>query len=246
MPSLSDTIAASDAISGYTRSDPAAQTPRTAPASGSMEPTRNSMIRCPLPPLWQGAPDSLRQFYVGGRVPQFRVMTPNAVPNSSSQQTVVIGTGGNGGGNSAGSGGGSIIPPPPPAPPSTNPAVQTFLRTGVLLPGGQYIGTISLASSFQLLAIASDSAVRVELYGSASAQTQDLARGLDVPPAAGVTQGIISDLALDTYPYQWSFQNRLGSNSDSPQSRLIYLTITNIGSSSVAAGITIQYVPIEK
>lgn len=38
------------------------------------QPTINPMIRCPLPSTTP-SPDALRQFYMGNRVPQFRLIT---------------------------------------------------------------------------------------------------------------------------------------------------------------------------
>jgi hypothetical protein len=77
------------------------------------------------------------------------------------------------------------------------------------------------------------------------AQLQDAARGLDVPPPAGTLQSLITDVALDTYPYQWNFQNRTGANTEEPQNAFTYVTITNLDATSDVITLTIQYVPLE-
>jgi hypothetical protein len=38
-----------------------------------LSPIHNTFIRCPIPPIWQVNTDSVRQFYIGGRVPQMRI-----------------------------------------------------------------------------------------------------------------------------------------------------------------------------
>lgn len=55
-------------------------TPPIAPTIGQFQtqfpPTPNPIIRCPLPPL-SSNPDSLRQYYVNGSVPQTRIFQPS-------------------------------------------------------------------------------------------------------------------------------------------------------------------------
>jgi hypothetical protein len=85
----------------------------------------------------------------------------------------------------------------------------------------------------------------VELYGTNFQQISDLSRALDTAPPAGSTQGIVTDVALDTAPLSWSFQNRVGANGDNPQVPNAYITVTNIGSAAVAITVSITYVPIE-
>jgi len=94
-----------------------------------------------------------------------------------------------------------------------------------------------------LLLLSSSATCRVELYGNASIQAGDLARPLDTPPVS--PQNIITDVVLDTVPYQWSWQNRIGANADNPQTSLVYITVTNLNVSSSAITITVSYVPLE-
>ena len=102
-----------------------------------------------------------------------------------------------------------------------------------------------MANSFQLLSAAANASCRIELYGTATAQVQDLARAVDVPPPAGTMQNLISDVALDTLPFQWFYQNRIGANADSPQKPTVYITVTNIGAATTAYTLTFQFVRLE-
>lgn len=237
MPSLKQTRLSSLNLEGYTPVVPAApppQTPQPTPST-NQEPSRNAVLRCTLPPLWQASPDSLRQFYLNGKVPQFRLMSPNPPTNSGNGTTSSAATSS---GGSSGGGGGTPTP-------SGIAAAQAVFRTPSLPPGNAFTGVIPLSQSYQLLTLAANGACRIELYGNAVTQAQDLARALDTPPAAGTTQNIVSDIALDTAPFQWVYQNRVGANADSPQSSNVYVTVTNIGSATVAYVVTITYVPLE-
>jgi hypothetical protein len=202
------------------------------PVELELQPRLNTMLRCPIPPV-AVTPDSLRQFYQGGVIPQMRVLTPpSAVAGSGGtfiQNTTVT--------TSVASSSSSS---------STKlSATQTSITTATLNPGDQFTGSILLAKSFQLLQVTANSPCRVQLYGTALAQTLDSGRALDAAPNAGVFQNIISDIALDTIPYQWPYQNRSGANGDSPQTTLIYITVTNLDVTSDAITVTIQYVPLE-
>lgn len=39
-------------------------------------PGMSTMLRCPMPNLSTPSPDNLRQFYVGGSIPQYRIVPP--------------------------------------------------------------------------------------------------------------------------------------------------------------------------
>jgi hypothetical protein len=235
MPRLNE--ATQSDLSGYT-SVSAGVSQTASPPVSDLQPVLNSMIRCPLPPIFQASPDSLRQFYVGGKVPQSRLLTPagSAVTASTSTRTTSFGTivlpstgGGTGGSGSAG----------------TSAAQQAVLKTAVLNPNGKFKGVLAIAKGFQLLSVSVGSPCRVQLYGTAASQTQDLYRAIDAPPPAGTAQNIICDLVLDTNPYQWTFQNRVGSNGDNPQFPAVYVTITNLDATSDAISLTLRYVPLE-
>lgn len=233
MPTLSESL--NTDLSGYT---PAKASPQASlPPAIGLEPTLNTMIRCPLPPIFQASPDSLRQYYQGGKVPQFRLLSPVTSTINSS--------GGGSGGTSVvttaviSGGGGS-------SPPSPITAKQAVITTALLGPGQQFITILSnISRSFQLLNVVSDTAARIQLYGTSIAQSADLTRALDQAPPAGTAQGLITDVALDVAPYQWNFQNRIGSNSEVPQSQEVFVTITNLSAAAVPITVTLQYIPIE-
>lgn len=232
MPSLQDTVGQD--LSGYV---PVKASPQASlPPTQGLEPTINTMIRCPLPPIFQASPDSLRQFYQGGKVPQTRLLSP---------VTQGISGGGGGGGNAVVTtaviqGSGSNPPPTPVV------QKQAVITTTVLGPGQQFITTLtSISRSFQLLNVTSSVAARIEIYGTAASQLADSSRPLDTAPPAGTAQGIITDVAIDSAPFIWDYQNRIGANGEIPQQPQAYVTITNISGAAVPVTITIQYVPIE-
>lgn len=214
--------------------------------AGSKPPLREAtgpaMLRCPLPPIFSSNPDSLRQFDANGQIPQNRILTPSLDGDASTftgtineyVSSGVVGGGGSGSGIPASGG------------PNPLTAVQQSLTTAVLNPGTSYTGVLQLnAASFQLLTVTASIPVRVQAYGTQSAQKVDASRPLDVGPAPGTTQNLIFDIALDTTPYQWSFQSLVGANGDAPQNPQVYVTITNLGQSSTTATLTFLYVPLE-
>lgn len=230
MPTLSDAIKTD--LSNYDPVESVSRINAAAPVADS-QPNRGTMMRCPLPPLFQPSPDNLRAYYLKGQVPQFRIFTP---PSSQSSGGAVTTTTTEVSGSSGGGG-------------TTTPVIAAAIvsiKTNTLAPGASFTSTVQMSKSFQLLSLAASAAMRFELYGTNSAQTADAGRGLDIPPAAGSTQNIICDVALDTAPYQWAYQSRVGANGDSPQSATVYVTITNIGTVNAALTATLTYVPLER
>lgn len=201
-------------------------------------PAPHPYLRCPLPPV-SVTPDSLRQFYKGGEVPQARILTPSPLTGgssggSSSTTTVVTG-----GGSSSAS--------------TSAPAAQsTSIITPVLDPGNQYVAVVQIAKAFTVLRVGVNSAARVELYSTQAAQTVDMSRpasfgSVNNPPPAEIQSQVICDLYLDTidkfsWVPAWSIT---GVNGDSPQTTSAYATVTNIGSGSNPIAVTISYVPLE-
>lgn len=197
-----------------------------------MQPGINTMLRCPLPAI-ASSPDSLRQFYLGGKIPQMRVLPLPVQSSTTGGGTVIQNVSVT---STAASGSSST---------STITAKTTGLTTPTLNPGQQYFGALALSRSFQLLSMTANQACRIQLYGTKAAQTQDSGRALDFPPAAGTLQNLISDLAFDTPPYAWAYQNRIGANGDSPQNPTLYLTVTNLGTLSATITVTLAYVALE-
>lgn len=233
MPSLSEALQTN--TEGYSPvPSEAYNQPTISVPTNDLQPGYNTMIRCPLPPIFQAAPDSLSQFYLNGKVPQTRLLSALINANTS---------GGSGGTvNESVLISGGVGPTPPPQ----TLAEQTVIITTVLAPNQQFVSSLnSIGHSFQLLSVASTSPARVQLYGTASAQTNDLARLIDQPVPAGVTQNIITDVVLDTNPLQWFFQNRIGANGDAPQKTVLYITVTNLTGATTPVTVTLQYVPLE-
>lgn len=229
---LSDSLSKNLDLSAYS---PVKQQPMP-PTTGvqeNLQPVRSQFVRCPLPAIWSASPDALREMYIGGKIPQTRLFNPPQQVTSSGSVSETITVAG-----SSASGGGS----------SNNTLLvssQVVLKTPSLPPGNKFTGSFVMAKSFQLLSAATNAACRIELYGNSSAQAQDLARAIDTPPPAGTLQNLISDLVLDTLPFQWFYQNRVGANADSPQTSTVYLTATNVGAATTVYTLTFQFVGLE-
>jgi hypothetical protein len=245
MPSIKDST--NPDLSGYT---PVAATPTPTPAPANTEqPGKNVYLRCPLPVLYENNPDALRQ-WPNSQVPQSRLLTPLApvanAGNISETNNVLVQGGGSGGGS-------STVNISPNANNTFNDtylttvySTQVVVTTPQVTPGSSYTGITIMSQSFQLLGFAASSACRVRLYSTAQSQNADLARGLDDPCPAGIVQGLICDVAMDTTPLSWQFADRLGSNGDSPATGNIYCTIENLTNATNAITLTIQYVPLSQ
>lgn len=236
MPTISEATGIDLEGLGYKPVDPSELRPVVTAPSSNQQPGLSPFLRCPLPPVWTSSPDSLRQFYQGGTYPQIRLFNPsnNNLANINVSETSTNTSGGGGGG---GGGGGTT-------PSSSIKALQASITTPSISPNATFVSSIGLSKSFQLLNLSASNACRVQLYGTSLAQSSDSYRGLDVAPPAGSFQNIICDIVLDTSPYQWTFQDRVGANGDSPQKSSIYITVTNLTSASAAIGFTITYGPI--
>lgn len=70
MPDLNDRLMST---AGADITSPVMTTNAQFPPTTSMEPIGTGFTRCPMPPIWQSNPDSLRQFYRSGMVPQIRI-----------------------------------------------------------------------------------------------------------------------------------------------------------------------------
>jgi hypothetical protein len=218
--------------SGYTRQD----NPST-PAHQIEEymlPPRNVIQICSLPNLPGIFPstNNIIDFHVGGKVPQFRapLAAPVTSQGSSTTTTAVI---------TATSSGGSTTPGNPPT------SKTASITTPIIISGNTFQGTILLAKSFLLYTLAVNNACRVRLYSTSSAQSTDLSRGLGIPIGLGTGQGIISDVEIDSAPTIFQYTNTDGSNGDSPQGNVVYVTITNLSLSNVAITATITYIPLQ-
>lgn len=231
MATLSQAVQAGQNLSGYTDVEPKNLSVGIINPH-SYQPVRNPFMRCPLPPLATANSDSLRQFYMGDQISQTRMFNPPTIATSN------------------GSGGTTVVNVTSTSAATSTAATpivskQASLTTPALIPGAIFPTTLAVSRSFQLITVNSNAMCRFELYGTSSARTSDSGRGLDKTPAVGTIQNLICDVALDTAPFTWNFQNRIGANADSPQADLIYVTVTNIGSSASKITVTLTYIPLE-
>jgi hypothetical protein len=231
MPPVNQTVGIDLASMGYV--------PVAVPGAAGAPPNTNQQVtyptfqRCPLPPIWTSPPDSLRYYYTNSIVPQTRLFNANNISTQTGGVTNNYVTSSTSSGSSSSTSTATIK------------AVQASTTTTAVAPNSQFVGTILMSKSFQLLMVTTSAAARVQLYGTLFAQSSDLARSLDAAVPAETTQNIITDVALDTSPFQWSWQDRVGANADTPQTSNIYLTVTNLGVAVVPITVTITYVPLE-
>jgi len=207
--------------------------PRPAPAvNTSLEPTYNKFLRCPLPPV-AFTPDSSRQFYKGGNIPQSRLLTPttlSASPTGAGAATAVTAS-------TSTTTNTKVVTPV---------ATNASLTTPVLDSGEAFFGVLTMSKTFDLLQLTTSSAARVRFYATASEQAQDVGRDADTALPAGTSQDIIADVTLDTDPMLWDFTwIPTGTNGDNPRTGLCYVTVENEDVSSVAITVSVLYLPTE-
>lgn len=232
MPTLAEATTNTDqAVEGYSPVETGTVNSAYSSQTPNLQPGYSSTMRCPLPPPLSQQPDSQRQFFTGGVIAQTRLYNPPATSNSVTSNTTNVATTASSSGGGSGSGGSVPI----------LKAQQTALNTSSLPPNGRFVGSFTLSKAFQLLSLSTSRAARIQLYGTANAQSIDAYRGLDIAPPAGTTQNIISDIALDTAPFQWTYQDRVGANGNNPQTATIYVTVTNLSSSTGPITVTISY-----
>lgn len=227
MPSLQQLAAVKD-LPGYQPADgpkPPIQTPKTG---------ANPYRRCPLPPF-SATSDTLRQFEENGPVPARRVIplpfqtagTGSAVTNVTNVTSTP---------SSGGSGGSA----------TTLPSASVSFSVPSLTPGQSFPTSVQMAKSFRLLFITSTNPLEARIYATALAQTIDIGRPSDTAPPFETTQGLISDVIMDTSPFQWNWADRGGANADNPQTKTIYVTVVNNGISAIGgSNCTITYVSQE-
>ena len=238
MPPLSELLK-QQSLTGFAAAEKPSSPPPPAPTAAGVG--LNPYLRCPLPPF-SATVDTLRQFNESGMVPARRVIplpVSASTGNSSTTETTEITTSSSSSG-SGGSGGGGTTP--------TTLAAQTVtLAVPSILAGSSFQASVVLAKSYQLLQVTATIPVEFRLYGSAISRTSDLTRGTDIPVPFEVFSGIITDVVFDTTPYLWSWQNRIGANTDSPQTTNGYISIVNPTNGSLSAGtVTIRFLPLEQ
>lgn len=196
-------------------------------------------IRCPIPPIGLGPTDNLRQFYNGGRVPQYRAqMTRSALPGggnsggSSTITTVVAET------PSVPSGGGGV---------STNGIFTASINTPVLNQNQTYSGTIVLAKTYIILKVGVTAAARVRVYVTQSFATNDIGRSAATPVSLGLQNGIVGDWLLQaSSEFSWLCSPApVGYNGDEPTTSTAYITVTNPNASSNSIQVSLTYATLE-
>jgi len=231
MPALRDTIR-KDSPAGFAPT----QAPLALPPVQEMPGQTNSFkvnpwIRSPLPPINAG-PDTLRQFNDGdANVPRRRVL-PLPVSTGQGGAAAVTNT--------------TVVQAASSAA-TTGLTVKTVTYTSPLLGvGSSNQQSLNInTKSFQLVSVTANAACEIRMYGSALAMAVDATRVMDAPPPAEWQNGIITDVVLDTAPYTWNWENRVGCNSDSPQTTNLYIAVTNLNSIPQKIQLSIVLLPLE-
>jgi len=228
MPSLKDTLV-KGVPEGY---EPVDSSPAAQQTNDSTFPTASRNIRTVLPPIGADT-DSLRQFEGKNTSPQFRIIP--LAPQTGGGTTVSAA----GGGTSTSGGSGGTVP--------ASIASKTASLFVAQIPAGSAVRlTAILSQSFQVLYLASNQAACIRLYGAQVAQVTDSVRAVDAPAPAETTQGLILDVVLDTAPFIWYAQNVVGSNQNTTQSALAYVTVINPSNAPLSnVVITLAFVPLE-
>src|ERR1039458_6393420 len=234
MPSLNDALR-SASRDGFAAAPPKPALPAPVSILGQDNILRvNPIIRCPLPPINAG-PDTLRQFNDGNtNIPRRRVL-PLPVNSGVSSGTIINNTNTTVIGSS---GSGGVTP---------TLSAKTVTYTAPLLPPGSS-GFSSLnvsAKSYQLVSCTANGPCEVRIYGSSSAMAVDASRLIDAPLPAELANGLVTDIVLDTAPFQWFWENRVGCNSESPQLTNLYIAVTNLSIGSAQPQVSIVLLPLE-
>jgi hypothetical protein len=231
MPTIAESLQVD--TSGYTRVTPPNIPPAQHPESLLVQ--RSAVQICALPNLPGTFPstDSVVGFGLAGHLPQWRVALPatNTTGSTTTTTNATIISSGSGSSTS------SNNPPFAKTASATSPALN---------PGQSFTGTVLMAKSFYLFSVSVNTAVRVELYSTAAARASDMSRPAATPPGYGNEQGLIADFNLPNAPTIWATDPAvIGGNGDTPQTNVIYFTITNIGMASETPALTLNYVPLQ-
>jgi hypothetical protein len=246
MPSLSDSIQSAKNLSSYTPVIAAPPVQSIIPQAQG--PSTNLRF---ILPAFNSDPDTLRQFDNLSTSTKIRIL-PRPQPRGLTNSKVTVGTvvststsGGSSGSSSSGGSGGSGG--------GGGSSVDNILltMTAAIMTGALSLGTIlqtstQMAQSGQLISMFTNGPCEVRLYGTQAAQAFDASRpsGNPIPPE--ISQNVITCVIIDTAPFTWTWQSRMFTNGDSPQTATIYVTVvgTNSLSGAPVTG-TIQFVPLE-
>ncbi len=229
MPPLSKTLR-SETPEGYAAQE---QLPPTSTPQGKKSGV-NPFIRCPLPPF-NATVDTLKQFDESGKIPARRVIPLPVAVSVGGSATIINNTTVNSSGGGSSSGNVPVVVA----------AKTVTISAPTLLPGDNFVTSINFAGVAVLMIVGASDSCEVRVYGDPTTQAADVARASDTAPAFEVTQGLVSNVVLDTPPLQFNWQNRLFVNQDVPVTKNLYVTVLNPTTSAVTPSVTITYLPLE-
>lgn len=228
MPPLSEILGKS--MKGFAPIEQAPPIPAPVSLPGQTTRKSNPSIRSPLPPI-NANPDDLRQFEDGNSsIPRRRVLplpVNNGLGGTTINNTSVLSESGSS--SSA----------------SSLSAKTVSYKTALLNSGQTSSSVITMAKSFQLISCVANAECDMRLYGSAAAQAADSARQTDAPLAAELLNNLVTNVVFDTAPFSWQWQNRVGVNSNNPQTTSVYITVVNTAAAQAVIQITFTYLPLE-
>jgi hypothetical protein len=227
MPSLKDAIANAK-LPNYVPAPAAPMAVAVQPPPAST----NTNMRFILPPF-NADPDSVRQFESNS--PKIRIWPrPQQTGGTSTTKTATTNPFGTSSSSSSSSATVTLLP-------------KTAVFTTSILPAGSnYQTTVQLSKSFQLLTVTANVPCEVRIYGTQQAQIFDTPRPTGNPVPPEISQNIITCVTLNTSPFLWDWQNRVGANQDIPQTSAIYVTVFNVVPTSASpATVSIVYLPLE-
>lgn len=204
MPILSSRLT-SPTIPQYTEESAA---PRPQPHIPT--PPINPLLRCPLPNISPPSPDNLRQFYLGGNVPQYRFSPPPPINNNESApstattttiSTTVVKTFSGGSSSSTGTAGitqltGDVVAGPASG---VTPSSVVKVNGGAVPTSQAYVGTNGSGQFVAAIAPANTPAVAHEWTNSYNSSTGAFTQS---QPAFGDISGTASWAQLPNPPYR--------------------------------------------
>lgn len=120
---------------------------------------------------------------------------------------------------------------------------HALLETASLGTGATLTGTVSLAPTFELLAVTVSQAARVRLYSTPALRDADLGRTVSVPPEPGM--GLILDINNGAATTQVLNPHAHGASMEETPSPAIAFSITNNGPAG-SLSLDFHYIPKEQ
>jgi hypothetical protein len=123
---------------------------------------------------------------------------------------------------------------------------QVFNAATAVLPDSDtgYI-QISAYSAYALVEMTPSHPSRIRIYSSNASRTADLSRPVSTPPEYG--SGIIAEILTSTDGYRQIFTPMVtGGNLETPFSKNVYLSVTNLSGSSREIGVSLTLLRLER